>query len=609
MIGGVCSAFCPAKSTGVANAPPTSGALPPFGQTPPPLEVFSSSSIAKTQKVCYYAGMNTKKTRAIPHKLPVTEQEFLTHLAVVCPDNYVRRIILAYYKKLKAFDTRHSKQISIQTYGFVPFCSIFGDNLPDQAKYLFGASCVQKTIVNLVEKLGDKTCQILNKTKHLNIIKQNLIATRNAYLQHFLNKHSTHFIGKADLFRWQFVNFIRQVETTNQNLYDGIGSINFIKRQMTIHNIKPLQSLNSRDKIFEKHYTDKVTVFHELTHLISVKTFENGKYNYFLNREFQDQYGMQTALPVFLNASTNKSEALQIYSDGLTLLIELATELFTSVCISDITSAKNICFFENFQNCPSVQTVHLKTINDNNYVVHSEYQYFGHILELIFILNNLDNFDKISPCNVPTQNIINVVENFFEQGKLSPDIAQLVDTQIAKKFIVQAESLKNANNFDKFILLMGYAYRTFNTSLVDLGYLEKTQNLNSAYNKTAMILQAMVLDIHKNKFEMTLSKIQDNPNATKKYLSTFSRLASFADDWIIKPNTKFQNLEKYLRDELSTINLAEFHPDNIALKTWGDFLKIIISKNQKFAPEILEKSKFLSSETKYLKNKENCFEK
>ena len=81
--------------------------------------------------------MNTKPWK-ITHKKPVSEQEFLKHLWRVCPNEYARSLVLAYYKKLKRFDHQHGKQISINAYDFVPFLGAYGDHLPDQAKHLFG---------------------------------------------------------------------------------------------------------------------------------------------------------------------------------------------------------------------------------------------------------------------------------------------------------------------------------------------------------------------------------------------------------------------------------------------------------------------------------------
>ena len=565
--------------------------------------------LENNSSLCYHCRMNNKPWK-LAHKKPVTEQEFLTHLYKICSNTYVRSLILSYYKKLKSFDHKYGKQISIQSYGLVPFSGPYGDSLPDQAKHLFGAKPSQKLLVEAVETIGEKACKIFDKASGAKDFQTEIIKARNAFLLHFLKTNSKSKIGKAELFRWQFVNLINQMEITEKEVLKGAGTINFIKRKTAIHNIVPLNSLENPDKILEKYYTDKSTVFHELTHLMAVKTFSNGFYNYLIDYEFQDQKGLFTALPVFLKNTPNKSEALAMYSKGLTILIELATELFTSVCISNITSAKSDFFFDHFKNCPTLQTVHLQSIKDNNYVVHSEYQFFGHLLQLVMVLNNFDNKDIIAPNNVPTQNMLKMVEQFFEEGSLSPQIASLVDSIISKKFGIGIDEVKQSSSFQKFVLLLGITYQNFEASLVDSGYFEKTKNLNSAYDKNAMLLQAMILDIHKNKFETAFKKI-DNPKTTKKFLATYARLASFADDWVIKPNISYtkNNQTYYLRHQTPNTNLALMFPENIALSTWADFLKVIVSKTQKFAPEVFEKNNFLNREKNYLNELKNNYEK
>ena len=550
--------------------------------------------------------MNTKPWK-ITHKKPVSEQEFLKHLWRVCPNEYARSLVLAYYKKLKRFDHQHGKQISINAYDFVPFLGPYGDHLPDQAKHLFGAKTTQKILAGLTETIGDKVCEKLDNNHHLQHLIPKIVKARNEYLEHFFNSNKNYRIGKTELFRWQFVNFVNEINTSDEKKFKGAGSINFVKKQIYLHNITPLQNLKGTEEILLKYYNDKSTLYHELTHLMALKTFNNGFYNYLIDHEFHDPKGVMTALPQFLYKSNNRKKALGVYGYGLTLLSELYTELFTSVCISNITSAKNNFFFEDFENSPTLQTVHLQTINNKTYVVHSEYQYFGHLMQLIMILSQFDNLDIVCPSDVPTQNLQKLVETFFEHGTLSPQIANLVDSKIAKKFGVDIEEVQQANNFDKFVLLLGTAYQNFDASLADLGYQQKNKSFNSAYDKNAMLLQTMILDIHKNKFISTLKQTNGKPEKVKKVLKNYTYLAGFADDWVIKPNTKIRRGSKkeFLRETASTINLADLSPDNPALKTWGDFLTVLISYTQKFAPEIFEKNKFLKNERNYINNKNN----
>ena len=567
-------------------------------------------ALEKQISLCYHRRMK-KKAYRLTHKNPVSEQEFLAHLYKTCDDKYLRSMILSYYKKQKMLDHKYGKKLSISAYGIVPFFGPYGNSLTDQAKHLFGAKVSQKLLVEFVETFGDKACEVIDKTIRSKPLKTQIIRARNAFLQSFLKSNSNITIGKAELFRWQFVNFIKHIEADDKEILRGTGTINIIKRNITIHNLVPLKLIGQPDRTIEKHYIDKTTIYHELTHLMSVKTFANGFYNYITEHEFQDQKTLLTALPVFLEGTPNKPKALNLFSKGLTMLIELATERFTSACISNTNSAKNIAFYENFQNSADVQCVHFKAIKDKNYVVHSEYHFFGHLLELILVLNGLDNSDVLSPASVPTQNIIETVEKFFESGKLSPNLALIIDTKVSKKFGVEINKVKSANNYFKFVLLLGMAYQTFEASLMDSRYLETTKNFNSAYDKNAMLLQAMILDIHKNKFDKTFENLQNDPQKRKKFLEAYAQIAGFADGWVIKPNIKIKKKEEcfFLREKSSTLNLATLSKGNIALDVWSSFLKDIIAKTQKFAPQIFEKNNFLNREKNYLINQKNNLEK
>ncbi|MBP3389977.1 MAG: hypothetical protein J6K71_02210, partial [Clostridia bacterium] len=150
-----------------------------------------------------------KKAYRLTHKNPVSEQEFLAHLYKTCDDKYLRSMILSYYKKQKMLDHKYGKKLSISAYGIVPFFGPYGNSLTDQAKHLFGAKVSQKLLVEFVETFGDKACEVIDKTIRSKPLKTQIIRARNAFLQSFLKSNSNITIGKAELFRWQFVNFIK----------------------------------------------------------------------------------------------------------------------------------------------------------------------------------------------------------------------------------------------------------------------------------------------------------------------------------------------------------------------------------------------------------------
>lgn len=560
--------------------------------------------------------MNKQQHFIISHKQPVLEQDFLNHLNKICEDKYLKRLILSYYKKLKTFDHKYGKQLSTKSYGVVPFPSIYGDNVPDQAKYLFGAKKHQQNLVDVVVKYCDSICDIAEKTPITKKTIPLFVSLRNAYLQNFLQKHSNQKIGKADLFRWQFVNFIDKTKTSPQEETRLRGSINFILKELTFNPCQSSETPNTPDEHAETYYTDKTTVFHELTHLMSLKSFENGNYKYLFTWELEDCAGLNTALPNFLAECPNQEKVASIFSSGLELLNELATESATAFFISDITSAKCEMFFEFFENCPAIQSVHLAPVKDKCYVVHSEYQFFGHFLELIMCFENQPEKKIISPDRVPTETIHEIVEEFFTNSKVSPALENALNQRLAKKIKATPALFKNANNFHKFVLLLGIIYQQFDASILDTRYFEKTNNLNSAYNLDSMLLQAVVLDIHKNKFLEVFTKpefqknTQDfNPKKVKQFLANYAKFATVADDWIIKPNTKSKNQDDLLRKTSTNLQLSTTATNNLALKAWSNFLKTILATTQEFAPEILNENLFLQKEKNYIKNQENNLEK
>lgn len=558
--------------------------------------------------------MKKQQTCHIAHKAPVSEREFLDYLQKVCQDKYVKSLILSYYKKLRALDHKYGKQLSAKSYGLVPFSSVYGDNLPDQVKYLFGVSKIQKAAANFAENFGENACEMLKKTPLPEKTLAPLIYARNKYLQYFLDKHDNVKIGKADLFRWQFLNYLQQVDSQKKEASMLRGFINFTDGELVM--LRTNQNTKTTEETAQQYYTDKTTVFHELTHLMSLKSFANGNYKYIHDSELQDSCGYNTALPNFLAECEKQDKALKLYASGLEILNEVITEKVASAHISNILSAQSETFFECFENCPTLQSVHLAPVKDKCYVVHSEYQYFGHALELILALNGQDLAEVISPNRVPTEKLYEIVENFFSLAYISPKLEEQLNRRLANKLKTSPCLFENADTYHKFILLLGIMYQTFEASVADTHYLEKSKNFNSAYNRDAMLLQAVILEIHKNKFLEIFKNPEFQKNSqsydskkAKTFLASYANLASYADDWVIKPNIKSNNQEDFLRKTSATLHLAKLNPNNLAIVTWANFLKIIIFKSNEFAPEIFEKNIFLKNEHKYLKNNENNLEK
>ena len=194
------------------------------------------------------------------------------------------------------------------------------------------------------------------------------------------------------------------------------------------------------------------------------------------------------------------------------------------------------------------------------------------------------------------------IYNFFVNGTLSSKIQHQLDKKFFDWYDLPPNTPKN--NFEKFVILFGEVFREFqNTSVAQkpLGAED-----SSAYNQNSMLLQAMILDIHKNnvqKWKPELLEAKQNGNASAKtFVQSLIDNAKEADNWIIKPNIKTKTTgqkEKWARFVFSNTCLAKKAP-NIALCTWVAYLQDLAHLAKSF--DLLSTSDFLTQESNLCEN-------
>lgn len=526
----------------------------------------------------------------------VAEPEFFDYLEKVCKENVLKEYILDFYNHLKKEDGKRGKTISRETFG--------------EPKKIFIEGQVFDYDFN----------------KHL-----------------FANGEK---IGRTDFFRYQFVNLVNEVSYFKEQRKNSAGYYDDKERVLRVDNneniVKEIVKLKNESlkenylsgelnlEQYNKYYFNsedekeivkvetRKTMFHELTHVLSSKTFGNGIACELINKKFRSVLKDDINIT---HASSSKMFAYRpikdAYYNGMIILNELLTELYANDTIEVFNFNKN-------RNNYSSELYTLGEINVNG----KSYSYESAYIKLLSILKMLSFFKS------PEQYLFN--PELFEQDLFSNQTDREIDKEINNQICEHLFNMskKNGNNIDKKSLKDIISNITnYEKFLIVLGELRTVMRQESyaQFNSLARLSQAILLNqyygIVETKFNNLLSvkKTSENNETTIKSQKEIKQdkqeaierldkelvFAKYIKMWIIKNNIKvqtpgFNSRIVMLSDELSEYDFAKIEAkNNINIKTWDKYIKMLIKTAQQVKPKLLTNNDFLSKEYKsYLNEQE-----
>jgi hypothetical protein len=255
----------------------------------------------------------------------ITEDEFLEYLEDLKPHQISKDFIMSFYQRLKAFDDKNGKHLTYQSFGLYPSAEYRIYRLCDQATMLFLIEEHQKKL----EKEWSAYTQKAQKLLNLGATNDELIQTAKRYIdkQEEIFKNPLDPIGFADLFRFQFVNFVDEVV-----MGDNGGQYDVKTHKLTICNKKVMEVPSDSENFWDQN----IIAWHELVHLMELKSYNNGKVKYLtpFYMEGEDSFYLissdVTRGKVQDDGQDKVNElAIKYFKEGDWILNEILTELFT----------------------------------------------------------------------------------------------------------------------------------------------------------------------------------------------------------------------------------------------------------------------------------------
>ena len=212
--------------------------------------------------------MEDKFTLKAPRR--VGEEEFLKYVKEKCGGStFARRQILDYYAEMKRIDEENGKHLTPESFGS-GLRDSYGVNLyTDQARYLFFSEAKQDEDVESHNRFVTACRDASEEEKEmLRRIRENEMKSI------FLNPLPP--IGYADLFRYQFVNFVDEIVLKKGECErkDVSGSVDTSSNILSIYEHTESNSKRTDYEIFNNILLWR----HELTHVMAIKSEYGGQY-------------------------------------------------------------------------------------------------------------------------------------------------------------------------------------------------------------------------------------------------------------------------------------------------------------------------------------------
>lgn len=529
--------------------------------------------------------MNSEQVWGLKAKSFVEEQVFFNYLNKICSENVLKKYVLEFYERLKQEDLAEGPTISKESFG-----------VPERFEGKFFDYDVKK---------------------------------------HLFSNNQT--IGKADFFRYQFVNNVNGVDFVPENKDRRTGS--YDKKTKIVH-INKFNSvlkdiLNESNKMlaedflcgkirleeYEKHYltpkdinkmlknVQKETVFHEMTHIFSCKTLCDGKITEIESHKVKNIHqGNRTNIKATSNFCLG--DMFNDYRTGLTMLNEIFTELYANKGKKEVYEVDGNDYYFS----PALAIKNKYKHNKNEVILLNDYTAFSYFAKM---------FDGLGLFSKPEKYLLNpsLIEKYLTSVTFAP-VSKLVNQKLSLHYISQntqndnisnkeiENSIKQMSNFEKFLISLGisaqeYAVSDYNSQWEEFGRLVQTILLNS-YCATKVF----------NLFD-EINKSQENtPDAkqhlqqAKKLLKQEIKIAKEMQKWIVKHNFTVQTVGYDSKTvmpskELSEHNFARLEAKNQPnILVWDTYLNALVDFAKQVDPKLLKTDKFLAREHKSFEQEE-----
>ena len=494
----------------------------------------------------------------------ISESEFFAYLDQISPNEQVKSHILAFYQKLKT--SRKNRPLTKALVGISPFKRDGKQMLFDVAKHLF----------------RDKR-----------------------------------EIGYDELFRYNFCNFLQKIHYTHQEddtkayitLLGDTGVLSIFDKdkhdkqlqrdynETVLANPKQFcdNDCKNNDMLARNLMTDKIVaelafkeerraIFHELYHLMGLRTIDMGKYR-MLDPNFL--YDASTGYGLCFISSVNlefTEDMDRDYFRGLRVLTEINTEM-----ASLDFSSKNISQYD-FQDSaasPKKEFFSVRETTDEHFFHHENISY--HKYAPLVYLMQLTGFQKDAEEYVLSgQTVRKRLCEFRPSIEMKKFCEKLITERYGLDKSQAKQALKGALPFDIFTLLVGNCVceeldqreesmqAIGIESDIDFACSNDSERDFYDFDKFYQTAQAVILDAKKQQLLNVM--IGNSANENQELLKNEMKKCKKIDGWIVKPNTvlTIQNNKKlYQRDFLSNSALLEKNQDSISLAAWVDYLTFL----------------------------------
>ena len=523
--------------------------------------------------------------KTIKNPRRITEDEFFEYLEDLKPHQISKDFIMSFYQRLKAFDDKNGNHLTYQSFGVYPSAQYRIYRLCDQATILFLTEECQKRLEKEWSAYTQKAQELLN----LGATNDELINTAKRYIdkQEEILKNSLDPIGFADLFRFQFVNFVDEVV-----MGDNGGQYDVKTHKLTICKKKVMEVPSDSEKFWDQN----IIAWHELVHLMELKSYNNGKVKYLtpFYMEGEDSFFLISSDVIRGKVQDDGQDkvnelAIKCFKEGDWILNEILTELFTFRLWQ---TPEPLVLKENtyrYENAPILSYVFFD--KEKQFEWNTNYLKFSSLIEIANAFYEHRSHILSNPTRPPTWCVIENLRDMFVSSKPSKKVLDAVNKNLAE---IGVEEPSEKSMFQKFVLILGRAV---------LEYKNPNATDKIPFNPHFQLAQTLLLDMYLNDFK---EKAKQNPNASMQNESFVKNLLNrhfVLHYWLMLPNKNVGTEENpvWAKRELSPSELFAMQPDNLLLEVWAGATEKMYEAVRKVCPNVIHDKCLMERTDKYLK--------
>ena len=526
----------------------------------------------------------------------VHEEEFVEYLNSLTNGDenlkVLHDLILEYYQSLKEHDQKKGKQITRNslraTHGFKDMPPV----VFDQARYLFGSESKFSRLKN----------GFINRVALNPLVKNNNLPN----VHNFLDKvgslpKSQETIGAADLFRFQFVNFVNGLEFVHPEVLKDnsfkMGNYDILRHKISAsqrpfsrdekvgvvksdaYHVKSLREMLEEGEItkeqVQKFEDDefKRIIFHELSHVLNIRSVLDGK------GVLVEPYTMIDRGKYCIGFKGLEWDVREEFGKGIRAMNELETELFALKKAGAHLAHLDTRFSRNTPIGKYVTPAH--KMDDDCYVIVYRSFYIDYAPLHVMLGIYADKSGELGA--VPMS--FEYVANYFNGQNFSPEI---------EKDVLNSTSVRENSGldmFEKFTCLLGYGFDSHCQAMNNKDILMAVKKANFVSAQFCIpICQGMIIDKAHKDFVDKINKA-DKARVVQILKDEVSKIEK-VDGWM---TTSLQ------RDQIAPANeVVDFGNRQSYYTTYADYINHVLRLCNEHSPEMIEKSSVLARESEYL---------